>query len=247
MTTPSGAEAANRLVAALPSSARRRWLPLLRRVDLRRGQALEEPGRVPSCAWFPITAVASLHHGSNGTGDAALVGREGLVGTTIFMGGGPASAAAIVQCAGSALRLPAAVLGEACDADPFLHGLMLRYAQALMAQVARTATCNRCHALDRQLCRVLLQCLDRTGGSSLAMTHERLARLLGVRRSGVTEGALALQRRGVIRYARGLIDVLDRSALEAGACACYAAVEDDYARLLGTEACAQTPKAAASR
>jgi CRP-like cAMP-binding protein len=138
----------------------------------------------------------------------------------------------VVQSAGQGWRLRAAAIrDEFNDSAPVMH-LMLRYTQALITQMAQTAVCNRHHVLDQQLCRWLLLSLDRLGGDELRMTQELIANMLGVRREGVTEAALKLQRDGLIRYSRGHITVLDRAGLEARTCECYEVVRKEYARLL---------------
>ena len=163
---------------------------------------------------------------------AAVVGFEGLVGVSLFMGGESTPSRAVVQSAGSAFRLPAqAMKDEFNRAGPVLH-LLLRYTQALITQMAQTAVCNRHHSLDKQLCRWLLLSLDRLTGNELVMTQELIANMLGVRREGVTEAALHLQKQGYISYARGRIWVLDRSGLERATCECYAVVKTEYDRLL---------------
>ena len=148
------------------------------------------------------------------------------------MGGESTSSRAVVQSAGQAFRLNAQTMKEEFNrAGPVLH-LLLRYTQALITQMAQTAVCNRHHSLDQQLCRWLLLSLDRLHGNDLVMTQELIANMLGVRREGVTEAALKLQNTGVIRYARGHISVLDRTALERCTCECYAVVKKEYDRLL---------------
>jgi CRP-like cAMP-binding protein len=160
------------------------------------------------------------------------VGNEGIVGVSLFMGGESTSSRAVVQSAGIGCRLKAKVMKDEFDkAGPVLH-LLLRYTQALLTQMAQTAVCNRHHSLDQQLCRWLLLSLDRLQGAELVMTQELIANMLGVRREGVTEGALRLQKAGLIRYARGHISVLSRKGLEARTCECYAVVKREYDRLL---------------
>jgi CRP-like cAMP-binding protein len=192
---------------------------------------------VLSYAYFPTTAIVSLLHVlENGdSAEIAVVGHEGIVGVSLFMGGGPTPTRAVVQSAGQGFRLKAnIVLEEFNRAGPVLH-LLLRYTQALITQMAQTAVCNRLHTLDQQLCRWLLLSLDRMKGNQLAMTQELIANMLGVRREGVTEGALKLQRAGLITYARGLVTVLDRAGLEKRSCECYSVVKKEYDRLIGPE------------
>jgi CRP-like cAMP-binding protein len=164
--------------------------------------------------------------------EIAVVGNEGIVGVSIFMGGESTPSRAVVQSAGLGCRLKAALMKTEFDkAGAALH-LLLRYTQALITQMAQTAVCNRHHSLDQQLCRWLLLSLDRLRGPELVMTQELIANMLGVRREGVTEGALKLQKAGLIHYTRGRITVLDRKGLEARTCECYAVVKREYDRLL---------------
>jgi CRP-like cAMP-binding protein len=164
--------------------------------------------------------------------EIAVVGNEGIVGVSLFMGGGSTPSRAVVQSAGNGYRLSARVMQDEFNrAGPVLH-LLLRYTQALITQMAQTAVCNRHHRLDQQLCRWLLLSLDRLQGNELVMTQELIANMLGVRREGVTEGANKLQGLGLIRYARGHITVIDRDGLEKLSCECYAVVKKEYDRLL---------------
>jgi CRP-like cAMP-binding protein len=161
-----------------------------------------------------------------------VVGNEGIVGISLFMGGESTPSRAVIQSAGQGFRLPSAIVKDEFNhAGPVLH-LLLRYTQALITQMAQTAVCNRHHSLDQQLCRWLLLSLDRLQGDELLMTQELIANMLGVRREGVTEGAMKLQQAGLIRYARGRISVLDRAGLEKRTCECYAVVKKEYDRLL---------------
>ena len=223
----------NRLLAVLPAADWTRWSQRLEGVELSLAQELHPPGVPAAYAYFPTTAVASLlHRMADGSwAEAALVGREGIVGLPIFMGGGSASSLAVVRAAGAAFRLDAEWLKAECRNNASALPILLRYAQALMAQMAQTSICNRHHALGPQLCRRLLEFLDRVDGNRLALTHEQLAEMLGVRRSGITECALRLQELGVIQYARGRITVLDRRSLERRSCECYQVVEQEYRRL----------------
>jgi CRP-like cAMP-binding protein len=224
----------NRLLAALPGEEWARWLPQLEPVKMQLGQILYEPGAPPSHAYFPTTSlVALLYVMENGaTSEIAVVGNEGMVGTALFMGGGATPSRAVVQSAGEGFRLPGRVMTAEFNQSPAVAKLMLRFTQALIAQMAQTAACNRHHHLDQQLCRWLLLSLDRLSGNDLRMTQELIANMLGVRREGVTEAALNLQKAGLIRYSRGLISVLDRPALERRSCECYAVVRREYDRLL---------------
>ena len=224
----------NELLAALPPQVLLRWRPHLECVDMPLGEVLCAAGDVPRHVFFPTTAIVSLLFASESgsTSEIAVVGKEGLVGISVFMGGGSMPSHAVVQCAGQGFRLDAGLMRDEFDlGGPAMH-LALRYTQALITQMAQTAVCNRHHSLDQQLCRWLLLSLDRVTGSELVMTQELISANLGVRREGVSEAALRLQEAGVIRYARGHITVLDRPALEARSCECYAVVKREYDRLL---------------
>lgn len=224
----------NGILAALPPADLNRWLPQLELVDLPLGKVLYESGRVQAHVYFPSTAIVSLLFvlENGASAEIAVVGHEGIVGVSLFMGGGSTPSRAVVQSAGQGLRLPAWALTAAFGESRPVTDLLLRYTQALITQMAQTAVCNRHHTLDRQLCRWLLLSLDRLKGNDLVMTQELIANMLGVRREGVTEAALKLQRACVIRYARGRITVVDRPALEARCCECYAVVKKEYRRLL---------------
>jgi len=207
---------------------------MLERVEMPLGQVLYESGIVLHHVYFPVTAIVSLLYvmENGASAEIAVVGNEGIVGVSLFMGGESTPSRAVVQSAGLGCRLKADVMKAEFDrAGPVLH-LLLRYTQALITQMAQTAVCNRHHSLDQQLCRWLLLSLDRLHGTELVMTQELIANMLGVRREGVTEGALKLQKAGLIQYARGRIKILDRKGLEARTCECYAVVKREYDRLL---------------
>jgi CRP-like cAMP-binding protein len=161
-----------------------------------------------------------------------VVGNEGIVGISLFMGGNTTPSRSVVRGAGHAYRLDAALLQDEFNRGGAVMRLLLRYTQSLITQMTQTAVCNRHHSLEQQLCRALLLTLDRTTGTSLKLTQELISGMLGVRREGVTEAAGNLQRAGLIRYQRGHIDVLDRSGLEAAVCECYAVVKVEYERLM---------------
>jgi CRP-like cAMP-binding protein len=222
------------LLAALPGPVWKQWLPQLEAVQMPLGEVLYESGATLSHVYFPTTAIVSLLYvmEDGASAEIAVVGNEGIVGISLFMGGGSTPSRAVVQSAGTGLRLKARTLTDEFNrAGPVLH-LLLRYTQALITQMAQTAVCNRHHSLDQQLCRWLLLSLDRLQGDELVMTQELIANMLGVRREGVTESALKLQSAGLIRYARGRITVLDRVGLETRSCECYAVVKKEYDRLL---------------
>lgn len=223
----------NHLLAALPDAEWRSWLPQLELVDLPLGQVLYESGATLSHVYFPVSAIVSLLYvmENGASAEIAVVGNEGLVGISLFMGGESTPSRAVVQSAGRGYRMTSRFLKEEFKLAPVLH-LLLRYTQALITQIAQTAVCNRLHTLDQQLCRWLLLSLDRLRGNELVMTQELIANMLGVRREGVTEGALKLQKAGLISYARGHITVSDRPGLEKRSCECYAVVKKEYDRLL---------------
>ena len=224
----------NQVLAALPSEDLLKWLPHLEFIDLPLGKVLYESGGVQSYVYFPSTAIVSLLFvlENGATAEIAVVGHEGLVGISLFMGGGSTPSRAVVQSAGQGLRLPARAMLEAFNDVRAVSHLLLCYTQALITQMAQTAVCNRHHSLEKQLCRWLLLSLDRLKGNELVMTQELIANMLGVRREGVTEAALKLQQDGLIRYARGRITVIDRPGLEERCCECFAVVKKEYDRLL---------------
>jgi CRP-like cAMP-binding protein len=230
----SAEQGENSLLAALPDPEWRRWEPLLQEVDMPLGEVLYEAGATLTHVYFPITSIVSLLYvmENGASAEIAVVGNEGLVGVSLFMGGESTPSRAVVQSAGHGFRLQAQLMKDEFDrAGPVLH-LLLRYTQALITQMAQTAACNRHHTLDKQLCRWLLLSLDRLRVNELAMTQELIANMLGVRREGVTEAAQKLQEAGLISYTRGRITVLDRPGLEKRTCECYAVVKREYDRLL---------------
>jgi hypothetical protein len=224
----------NHLLGSISSDQWERWGHQLEYMDLPLGHVLYEPDNTLSHAYFPTTAIVSLLYVmKNGeSAEIAIVGNEGLVGVTLFMGGGSTSSRAIVQSAGGAYRLSADMMKQEFDrAGPVLH-LFLHYTQALMTQMVQTAACNKHHSLDQQLCRWLLLSLDRLQGTNMLMTPTLIAHMLGVPESVATEGALKLQDAHLIQYHDGCIRVIDRSGLENRSCECYAVVKKEYDRLL---------------
>jgi CRP-like cAMP-binding protein len=233
----------NLLLNALPAAEIHRMRPDLESVEMKLGEVVYETGRGLDHVYFPTTAIVSLLYmlESGATAEIAVVGYEGVVGVSIFMGGGSTSSRAVVQSAGEAFRLPSRyVMEEFTRGGPMQH-LMLRYTQSLITQMAQTAVCNRHHSVDQQLCRWLLLSIDRLPTPEIVMTQELIANMLGVRREGVTEAAGKLQKAGVIIYRRGHIKVLDRLRLEAMACECYEVVRVETARLLPQGAHLQPP------
>jgi CRP-like cAMP-binding protein len=236
----------NQLLAVLPHAESQRWLPHLEPVDFSLGEVVYESGVTLSHVYFPTTAIISLLYvmGNGSSAEIGVVGNEGIVGVSLFMGGQSTSGRAVVQSAGKGFRLKAQLMKREFNrAGPVLR-LLLRYTQALITQMSQTAVCNRHHSLDQQLCRWLLLSLDRLEGNHLMMTQELIANMLGVRREGVTEGALKLQHAGLIQYTRGHITVLDRAALEGRSCECYAVVKKEYDRLLPVKLASGTARPA---
>ncbi len=233
--TDSGSIArTNSLIHVLDESAWSRWSTMLEPVNLPLGHVLYESGCKLGHVYFPTTAIVSLLYVlENGAStEIAVVGREGLIGISLFLGGDTTPSRAVVQSAGMGFRMRSDLLmQEFTHSEAILH-LLLRYTQALITQMAQTAVCNRHHSLEQQLCRWLLLSLDRIDGPELVMTQELIANMLGVRREGVTEAAGRLQQQGLIRYQRGRITILDRAGLEKRSCECYAVVKEEYRRLL---------------
>ena len=224
----------NQLLAALPAADYERLLAHLEFVKLPLGLVVFESGSKLRHLYFPACGIVSLLYAmENGAStEIAVIGSEGVVGIALFMGGESTPSRAVVQSAGYGYRLKAAVLKSEFERGGPLQHLLLRYTQALIAQMTQTAVCNRHHAVDQQLCRWLLLSLDRLPSNELAMTQELIANMLGVRREGVTEAAGRLQEAGLIRYRRGHITVLDRPKLEKRVCECYAVVKTEMDRLL---------------
>jgi CRP-like cAMP-binding protein len=225
----------SRLLAVLPPEVFDRLLPELKLVPMPLGKVIYESGVELEHVYFPVPGciVSMLYVMTDGaSAEIAVVGDEGMVGIALFMGGGTTPSRALVQSAGQAFLLKGDVLKKEFDRHGKLQVLLLRYTQALITQMSQTAVCNRHHSVEQQLCRWLLLSLDRLSTNELAMTQELIANMLGVRREGVTEAAGKLQAQGLIHYSRGHITVLDRPALEARVCECYAVVKREYDRLL---------------
>jgi len=224
----------NHLLAALPKAELERIVPHLELVAMPLGEVLYESGGQLQYAYFPTSAIVSLHYvmENGASSEIAGVGNEGVLGISLFMGGNTTPSRAIVQTAGHGYRLKGRFLMEEFNRAGPVMRLMLRYTQALITHISQTAVCNRHHSVDQQLCRWLLLTLDRLPSSELTMTQELIASMLGVRREGITETAGNLQRAGMISYRRGHITVLDRSGLESHACECYKVVKKEFYRLL---------------
>ena len=224
----------NHLLAALPAADFDRLQAGLKLVPLPLGEVLYESGSQLPHVYFPTTAIVSLLYQlkDGASAEIAVVGKEGIIGVSLFMGGETTPSRAVVQSAGDGYELAASLLKDEFTQGGAMQHLLLRYTQALITQMAQTAVCNRHHSLDQQLCRWLLLSLDRLSGNDLVMTQELIANMLGVRREGVTEAAGKLQTAGLIKYSRGRITVVDRAGLEARTCECYAVVKKESDRLL---------------
>jgi CRP-like cAMP-binding protein len=224
----------NHLLAALPAKEYARLLPHLELVNMPLGEAVCEPGITMRHVFFPTDCIVSLLYvmEDGASAEIAVVGNEGIVGVSLFMGGETTTSRAVVQSAGHAYRLTGQHLKNAFFHAGPVQLLLLRYTQALLTQMSQTAVCNRHHTVDQQLCRWLLLSLDRLPSNELTMTQELIANMLGVRREGVTEAAGELQRAGLIQYKRGKITVIDRPGLEKRVCECYSVVKKEFDRLL---------------
>lgn len=224
----------NELIAALPDAEYARWLPQLEAVHMPMGQILSESGGRISHVYFPTTAIVSLLYVTeNGaSAELAVIGREGIVGVSLFMGGASTPSRALVNGAGDGYRLRASVLLQEFNRAGPVMALLLRFTQALITQMAQTAACNRHHTLHQQLCRRLLLSLDRLTSPEIVMTQALIARTLGVRRESVTKAMIELEKTGLIEYQRGRITVLDRASIEKCTCECYSVVKREYDRLL---------------
>jgi CRP-like cAMP-binding protein len=226
--------AANRLLSSLPAADLDRLMPQLQCVELSLGQVISEPGGELAYAYFPLTAIVSLlyvmHDGESA--EIALVGNDGMLGITLFMGGNSTTIRAVVQSAGMAYRLPADVLlAEVARGGPTLR-LLLLYTQSLLTQMTQTAACNRHHTLNQQFSRWLLMSFDRLCGPEMVMTQKLIAKMLGVTSDEVTGAAQALVAHGAIAYHDGRFTLVDRRALEASSCECYEVVKRECDRLL---------------
>jgi CRP-like cAMP-binding protein len=228
----------NHILGALPEEEAARLFPQLKLVELPLGMSVYESGDEQRFMYFPTDSIVSLLYvlENGASAEIAIVGNEGVIGVSLFMGGETTPSRAIVQSAGSAYRLGSRAIKEEFDRHGQMLHLLLRYTQALITQMAQTAVCNRHHSVDQQLCRWLLLSIDRLSGTHLHMTQELISNMLGVRREGVTSAARKLQKLGVISYSRGSIEVLDRPKLETLACECYAVVKRETDRLLPVRA-----------
>jgi CRP-like cAMP-binding protein len=224
----------NHLLAAMPEAEFRRWAHHIELVDMELGQVITEPGVELPYAYFPVTAIVSLLYVMrNGeSAEIALVGNDGLVGVTLFMGGNSSTIRAVVQSAGKGYRLPASALEAEVARGGATLRLLLLYTQSLVTQMTQTAACNKHHSLNQQFCRWLLLSFDRLQGDEMVMTQKLIAKMLGVQNGEVTVTATALQASGAISYRAGRITLLDRAILEAASCECYEVVKRECNRLL---------------
>ena len=233
MLNPSALQQ-NQLLAALPLADLARLSEKMEPAAMPLGHVLYESGDKLRHVYFPTNAIVSLLYvmEDGSSAEIAIVGNEGIVGISLFMGGETTPSRAIVQSAGNALRVSSNVLKTEFRRGGPLHNLLLRYTQALITQMSQTAVCNRHHSVEQQLCRWLLMSLDRLGSTELTMTQKLIANMLGVRREGVAESAGKLQKRGLIEYSRGRIVMLNRAGVEKSSCECYQVVKKEYERLL---------------
>jgi CRP-like cAMP-binding protein len=227
--------AQNRLLGVLPSAEYERLHPHLEQVSFSLGEVVYEFGGHLDYVFFPTNSIVSLLYTmENGSSaEMGLTGNDGVVGIALFMGGGTMPNRAVVQSAGSALRMKAKTLQHEFALGGKFQQLLLRYTQALITQISKTAVCNRLHSVEQQLCRWLLLSHDRVKGDELIMTQELIADMLGVRREGVTVAAGRLHDAGAISYVRGHITIVDRQKLEETVCECYQVVKEEFDRLLG--------------
>jgi len=224
----------NHLLDALPDAELEYFRSHLELVEMPLGDVLYESGELLKNVYFPTTSIVSLLYvmEDGSSAEIAVVGNEGILGVSLFMGGETTPSRAIVQSAGYGYKLKSRLLKNEFERNGPMMRLLLRYTQALITQMAQTAVCNRHHTIEQQLCRWLLLSLDRLESDELLMTQDLIANMLGVRREGVTESAGRLQRAGLIEYSRGHIKVIDRAALEELSCECYRVVKDEFDRLL---------------
>jgi CRP-like cAMP-binding protein len=228
--------AENRLLAVLCSGVYEKLVPNMKRVSLERGKILHQPGDTIKELYFPIDCLISITITmSDGiTAETGVVGNREVVGVNAFMGGRETTQTEyIVQIAGSAIKVDAQPLLEEFDRNKHVRDVLLRYTQALIAQISQTTACNSLHALEQRLARWLLEAQDRVSSDDLKLTQEFIADMLGVRRAGVTQAAQKLQESGLIRYRRGHVQILEHRGLEAASCECFRTVKDEYDRLLG--------------
>ncbi|MBD1920358.1 Crp/Fnr family transcriptional regulator [Microcoleus sp. FACHB-831] len=226
----------NRLLANICRDLYAKLAPDLKQVSLEQGTILHHPGETIKNLYFPIDCLLSITVTmlDGATVEAGLIGNREVIGVNAFMGGRETTQTEyIVQMAGSAIKVDAELLLEEFDRNKNLRDVLLRYTQALIAQISQTTACNSLHVLDQRLARWLLEAQDRADTDDLKLTQEFLGHMLGVRRAGVTQAAQKLQEKGVIRYQRGHVHILDQQGLEAASCECFHVLREEYDRLLG--------------
>ena len=231
----SGMIRKNYLLAALPPAEFAKIEQKLDMVSFKLGDVIYESGDLLEHVYFPTTAIVSLLYvmENGATAEIGIVGNDGLIGVSLFMGGDTTTSRAVIQSAGKAARMKVADLKAEFKRGGIFQELLLRYTQALMTQISQTAVCNRLHSVDQQLCRWLLLSHDRLETDSLVMTHDLISNMLGVRREGITLAAQKLAKRKLITNVRGTMTIIDRKGLEASVCECYKVVNDEYNRLMG--------------
>lgn len=224
----------NRLLSVLPSEDRGFLTPHLSTVDLEKGRLLYDPGDLIDHVYFPTDCVISLMTlMENGAAiESATIGREGALGLMAAVAPRQSLSRAIVQAPGSALRIASGPLHDIWRRSAALKDLVDRHNEALFGHAIQSVACNALHAVEARFCRWLLSCHDRLDTNTVSLTQEFLADMLGVQRTTVTAVAGSLQTKGLIRYRRGVVDILDRAGLEAMTCECYGAVRRGYERLL---------------
>jgi len=244
MSSASSWPVGNWLLDALSLDEYQRLAVYLRPANVSLGEIVYESGGQMANVFFPITAHVSLLYTmlDGATAEMGLVGNEGVVGISLFMGGDTTPNEAVVQGAGKGLKLDARRMQEEFRRGSEFQLVLLRYTQALMTQISQTAVCNRLHSVEHRLCRWLLMNLDRTQSNKLEMTHDLIAARLGVRREGISVVAKGLQQRGLIKYVRGHIQILDRSGLESCACECYSVVKKEHDRLVSIRVHGRAPR-----
>lgn len=225
----------NHLLAALPAEEFNRLEPSLKPVKLTLGEVIYESGEQLEYIYFPTTAIISLLYimENGSTSEIGMAGNDGLVGIALYMGGSTTPNRAVVQSAGNAFRMRSKDLNSEFVLGGVFHNILLRYTQYFMTQISQAAVCNRLHSVEQQLCRWLLINHDLLQSNKLIMTHDLIANMLGVRREGVSIAAGNLQKKGIIKYVRGTITMLDRKGLESVACECYGVVSEEFDRLMG--------------
>jgi CRP-like cAMP-binding protein len=226
----------NHLLNAFPQKLYEKLTPHLKLVHLERGQRIHEPNEPIFDLYFPLDCALSitLTMNNGSTAETGIIGKREVLGINAFMGGRETTQTMyIVQVAGSAMKLDAKILLDEFDTNKELRDVLLLYTQAFIAQISQTTACNSLHSMEQRFARWLLEVQDRMEQNHLKLTHEFLAEMLGVRRSGVTQTAQKFQEGGLIRYQRGNVEILNLEGLEASACECFRTVKDEYDRLLG--------------